>query len=187
MTPKDSEAKKPLTEADDSPKESLLKRRPWLFQLAGIASIYGGIRYYQSRSLLSKGAKLTPLRIRHKDGRTLNIPSKNGQRQIIYFWATWCPACRDSLKSLQSEYEKLGDDVELVTITVQSKSPEVEAIMTDQKLTFPVFEGDEMMFQQFRIEQLPTRYELSPNGEVQYASTGVTPWARAMGCFSRFS
>lgn len=91
-----------------------------------------------------------------------------GRVVVVNFWATWCGPCRVELPHLQALDERLaGDQVEVVTISVDTSERLVEALTRRIGLDLPVFvdiEGE--LADEFKPPAMPTTYVLAPDGTI---------------------
>jgi cytochrome c biogenesis protein CcmG, thiol:disulfide interchange protein DsbE len=48
-------------------------------------------------------------------------PQKDGKFQLIDFWATWCPPCREAIKELNEIHRQFGDRVDVVGLSDETE------------------------------------------------------------------
>ena len=64
---------------------------------------------------------------------------KEGDKAIIFFWATWCPHCRKALDELNQDQELYHQKgIKLVIIDVGDKADLVQQYVEEQKINFDV-------------------------------------------------
>ena len=66
-----------------------------------------------------------------------------GRPLILYFWATWCPACRRDVKQIADVYEKNKDSgVAFLSVSLDQDRQKLAEYVAEQGITFPVlFDG----------------------------------------------
>lgn len=77
-----------------------------------------------------------------------------GQKMIMFFWATWCPHCRETLKELElrrGEFEQ--KDIKLVLVDIGEKRRFVKKFLENNKIHLNTFLDEE--------SSLPEIYGLS--------------------------
>lgn len=63
------------------------------------------------------------------DSRPITREDLQGRIVIVEFWATWCPPCRTSLAWLRDLKKRLGDEVTIITLAVQSDPEKVRGVI----------------------------------------------------------
>ncbi len=97
----------------------------------------------QLKSLKMLGKDAPELEISEWVGEDLgSLASLRGKNVVIVFWATWCPACKRTMPSIQEFYERnKGDDFAMIAVTRNSKGQTTDKVrdyMTENGYTFPV-------------------------------------------------
>ena len=65
---------------------------------------------------------------------------RDGKKAIIFFWATWCPHCREALEEInhnRADFEK--KDIRLVLVDIGETQREVRAHVAKHKMELNVF------------------------------------------------
>ncbi len=76
---------------------------------------------------------------------------------MITFVASWCGPCHYELFELDSLHKKFGKKLPVLALTYES--PDLfEPIMDSLKISVPVAQCDTVVFRQFGVEKLPTRF-----------------------------
>lgn len=102
----------------------------------------------------------------------------SGKPTVFYFWATWCPFCRDELTKLKTIYPQYQDKVNFVVVDVDVEenssiiANEVNSRGYPGIYTLP----NVPMLQAYKIYETSTKYSLSRNGTILYSGAGeITP------------
>lgn len=59
-----------------------------------------------------------------------------GKYNFIDFWASWCGPCRAAIPSVKQLQQKLGDKLNIISISVDKKRQDWERAMEVEKMTF---------------------------------------------------
>ena len=94
---------------------------------------------------------------------------------LIFFWATWCPSCREELKLLSKKadvFQKSGIKVVLVNL---GENPRLVKAYTDKlKLPFNVFLDEaSKVGEQYSIIGLPTVFFVDKSGVITKMEFGL--------------
>lgn len=80
-------------------------------------ALFGSVRH--QFTLLRPVRTVAPLLLTRLNGTTTSFASLRGKVVLVNFWATWCPACRTELPSLERLQTALGGaGFEVVAISV---------------------------------------------------------------------
>jgi len=94
---------------------------------------------------------------------------RNGNKAIIFFWATWCPHCRKQLSELNKiskELEKEG--ISVVLVDVGEAADQVKSFMTSNKIGFDVFlDQQQSIAEEYGIIGVPTFYFVNKDGIIK--------------------
>ncbi len=93
---------------------------------------------------------------------------RNGQKAIIFFWATWCPHCREALAEINQDLENFKrQDIKLVIVDVGEIEKEVRAYTVRYKIGMDVFiDADSEVSERYGIIGVPTFFFVNSSGKV---------------------
>lgn len=76
-------------------------------------------------------------------GVTHTLAQYQGKPLILYFWATWCPACRKDVGNVNKVYQETRDKgVEFLAVSLDEDRAELDKFVAENKIAFPVlYEG----------------------------------------------
>ncbi len=109
-------------------------------------------------------------------GQTISL---NEYRQnapaIVFFWATWCPHCRDELRTLAKESEHFAKSgIKIVLVNVEESPRLVKSFMEKINLPYPVFLDEKSeISEQYGIIGLPTLFFVDKNGVIAGMEHGL--------------
>ena len=74
------------------------------------------------------------------DGTRFDPKSIEGKPTLIYFWASWCPICRQELPPLEKRYQTYKDKgFTIIAINFRDKPERARALIESVKpISFPV-------------------------------------------------
>jgi len=112
--------------------------------------------------------------------KVLNLSDFKGKVVIIDFWATWCPPCRRAIPDLVELKKEMGDDIEIIGISLDAISRGTEAqlpgFMKSNGINYPIVNGTEEVTQLYGgIRSIPTSFVISANGKIVNHYTGGIP------------
>ena len=136
-----------------------MKDKPGIFQLM------------RSSAPIIKGDDLPKFNLALVDGSTISNKSFKNKYVMLDFWATWCPPCVAKRPKLEKLYEKYGDQIEIVSISLDAT---FEIVDTFRKEKYPMkwlhsFKPDKMkdpFVKSFVPGGLPYGYLINPDGKV---------------------
>lgn len=112
-------------------------------------------------------------------GEVFDARACKGKVSVVTFWATWCPACRDelgTLDALQREYAG-REDVQFVAVNREGVPPrEARAVAAayagERGLSLPVAVDGGAMARTFRVGPIPHTVVLDREGTIRHVHQG---------------
>lgn len=103
-------------------------------------------------------------------GQNVNLAQySGGSKTIIFFWATWCPHCREALKKISlmhAEIEAKGITLILVSIG-ESKEMVKNYLNTNQYQFDVVLDQNQSLSDSYQIQGIPTIFYLDENRKIK--------------------
>lgn len=105
------------------------------------------------------------------DGQEVNFTKfRNGQNTMVFFWATWCPHCREELQELTGpqgeEITKKG--IKILLVDIEEKAPEVSSYVKKHKINFDlVLDGEGTVAEKYNIVGVPTFFFVDKEGIIR--------------------
>jgi thiol-disulfide isomerase/thioredoxin len=107
-------------------------------------------------------------------GKKVSLKSFLGKTLLIEFWATWCPACRESHPRLSNFAEQMKGkgSLEVLAVTTEEQSV-VASYINKLKPKFQVLiDSTESLHQSFGVSSIPMIIVVDKAGLVRYATIG---------------
>lgn len=92
-----------------------------------------------------------------------------GQPAILFFWATWCPHCREQLTVLHQQSPGLAaKGIRIVLVDLGEPAPQVQSYMQKNDLDFDVFLDEESVVSEaYGVVGIPTFVLVDAKGIVR--------------------
>lgn len=111
------------------------------------------------------------------DGKVLHSGDLRGKSILLTFWSISCATCLDEMPRLSELHGSLGDKGFMVLGVAMPHDPPTAVIETVARLApaYPIAldTRGEISRSFGGVEVTPTRFLISPRGEIQYTETGV--------------
>jgi len=110
------------------------------------------------------------------DGKTVQLSDLRGQNVLVNYWVTWCDPCIEELGFLDEigqEYLARGFTILSVNGLAQNPLPDVEAVVSQNGLTFPILlDEKDGFYQAYLVKFLPTSFFIDENGVIRHIQLG---------------
>lgn len=107
-------------------------------------------------------------------GEVLDLSKELGRRPIVlYFWASWCEACKAEAPLLESAWRRYRDRALFVGIDLQDTRKGGRPFMESYRWTFPnVRDPHGNVARSYRIAGIPTTVFIDASGQIVALWTG---------------
>ncbi|MBM4324796.1 MAG: TlpA family protein disulfide reductase [Deltaproteobacteria bacterium] len=131
-----------------------------------------GVQKFQNR----KDAPVFSLK--DLNGNQVSLKGYYGKPLLLFFWASWCPACKEDLALLDNYLRKNSGLIEILTLAIDGeKEKRVKSIVKDQKITLPVLlDRKEVMARAYGVRMVPTALLISREGVMEGVIIGQRDW-----------
>lgn len=101
---------------------------------------------------------------------------KNKKTILLVFWTTWCPYCRDALRSLQADSKSIDSmGVEILAINVAEPKNRVAKFADSSKLSFRVLlDQDSSVADRYDLLGVPTYVLINKSGRIVFNGNRFT-------------
>jgi thiol-disulfide isomerase/thioredoxin len=108
------------------------------------------------------------------DGTSVKLADLRGRPVLINFWATWCGPCQQEMPMIEQYYQKYKPDLVVLAVNSDEPKPDVQAFVTNFKLTFPVLLDPNYKVEDlYRVRAFPTTFFVDKSGTIRYQQIGV--------------
>ena len=106
---------------------------------------------------------------------TVNLSELNGKVVFINFWATWCPPCRAEMPSIETLYQKLKDNENIVflMVDVDNDYHKAKKYMDEMGFSLPVYTPASEIPKELMSGTIPTTLILNKNGQLVFSHEGA--------------
>jgi len=114
------------------------------------------------------------------DGDPFRLSDFRGEVVLLDFMATWCGPCRTSMSDLLEIRRDFGEDVVLISISVDPVSDTAERLrdwadLWEANWIHARDTADPPVSQQFKVSVIPTLVIIDKDGTVGFRHVGLTP------------
>jgi peroxiredoxin len=110
------------------------------------------------------------------DGKTVQLSDLRGQNILVNYWVTWCDPCLEELgflDKLGQEYQARGFTILSVNDLAQNPLPDVESVVSQKSLTFPLLlDENDSFYNTYLVKFLPTSFFIDENGVIRHIQLG---------------
>ncbi|WP_083535137.1 TlpA family protein disulfide reductase [Chryseobacterium kwangjuense] len=117
--------------------------------ILGILAVVTIAGFFFFRSLTHAETDLNKLDLKNLSGKQVVSAELLSKPLIINYWATWCAPCRQEFPEFQRVKEKLGDKINVVVISDESKST-IEKFKKNNTYTFDYLISDKKLNMKIR-------------------------------------
>ena len=124
-----------------------------------------------SYSLLEIGDQVPAYGARSLDGDSVEFNQFRGKPLLVNLWATWCAPCRVEMPEIQELYERYGDRVRVVGVSLDSRGSEaqVRRFIENLGVTFSILlDPDERVVRQFKTIGVPATFLIDAEGTLRH-------------------
>jgi thiol-disulfide isomerase/thioredoxin len=129
-------------------------------------------------SSVSKPMQLKDIGFRDTKGKTVALSALKGKVVFINFWATWCPPCIAEMPSINTLYQRLGDNKNIVFLMADADgNPErALAFLQNKGYNLPVYTATTTVPTEVAAGTIPTTVVFNKKGEMVYHHEGVADY-----------
>ncbi len=116
------------------------------------------------------------------DGEVVSLSFGGGEAgkhelTLVDFWATWCAPCKKTMKALQERFERGGDGLRIVGVSIDEGDDalkQVRRYVKRQGAEYPMFldDQDSSLWAALKVRAVPTMMLVDGQGRVVWRYTG---------------
>lgn len=126
---------------------------------------------------INKGQTPPDFSIRTIEGKEIRLSDFKGNKPVLlYFWASWCPYCKQDLGVVKDIYPMYRDKVNFIAIDLDiNEGAELIANYKEKMglLGINFAQGDPKVLSDYAITRTTTKYAIEKNGMIIYKGSGV--------------
>jgi len=119
-------------------------------------------------------------KIKSMDGKIVELSQFKDKVIFINLWATWCPPCRAEMPSIQSLYDKVKDneDIVFVMLSLDKAGDErkINKFINKKSFDFPVYLPATEVPDVLRSSSIPTTFVVAKNGNIVSKKVGMAKY-----------
>lgn len=109
-------------------------------------------------------------------GQRVDFDDFRGKTVFLNFWATWCPPCVAEMPDIHDLYQKKGDKVVFIMLSLDKEPDQARAFVERKGFTFPIYFPASPLPEVYDFGTIPTTYVISPRGEIVLARSGMAKY-----------
>jgi peroxiredoxin len=156
---------------------SRARERWWvrqLMDLALVALVLVAIATWQTRHLPT-GAPAPDFTLRTLSGEQVRLSELRGKPVVLAFWAPWCGVCKAESSTLSGLRSTVGGSAHVLSVAVAYEHEEdVRRFVREHEVDYPVLLGGPELMRAYSVEQFPTTFFVSSDGDLERAAVGYT-------------
>ncbi|MCK5179517.1 MAG: TlpA family protein disulfide reductase [Candidatus Omnitrophica bacterium] len=122
------------------------------------------------------GKEAEDFTLKNLDGMEVSFSElREGKRAIIFFWATWCPHCREALAALGEKKQEIEDqDIKVVLVDVGETKEVVSKYFEKNGIDMDVFLDEKTAVSSiYGVIGIPTYYFIGEDGVVRKVQNSI--------------
>ncbi len=126
---------------------------------------------------IDKGQTPPDFSINTIEGKEIRISNfKDNRPVLLYFWASWCPYCKQDLGIVKDIYPKYQDKVSFIAIDLDTNEDAELIAKYKEKMGLQWIDfaqGNPKVLSDYSITHTTTRYAIGKSGTIIYKGSGV--------------
>lgn len=108
-------------------------------------------------------------------GKMVNLAELKGKVVFLNFWATWCPPCRAEMPSIESLYQKIkaNKNIVFLMVDVDGNYKKSAQYIKKKGFTLPVYTPASEIPQQILTGTIPTTVIINKKGQIVFHEEGA--------------
>ncbi len=115
-------------------------------------------------------------KLTNRNGERLDFAEFKGKTVFMNFWATWCAPCIAEMPDIQNLYDKTGNEVVFVMISVDNEPDRTWNFADKKGFTFPIYRRGSLIPDVYERQVIPTTFVISPEGKIVAERHGMSKY-----------
>jgi peroxiredoxin len=120
-----------------------------------------------------------PFTLKNLDGNSVALTQFKGKPLLLFFWGTWCQACKEDIVLIEKFAERAKGRVTVVTVVVDGEREErARQIVSKLKITLPVLLiCKENVIDTYEVRMIPMAVLVDQGGSIIGKIVGQRDWS----------
>jgi len=120
-----------------------------------------------------------PFTLKSLDGNSVALSQFKGKPLLLFFWGTWCEACKEDIVLLEKFAERSKDCLTVVTVVVDGeRDKRARQIVSKLKVTLPVLLIlKENVIDTYEVRMIPMAVLVDQGGSIIGKIVGQRDWS----------
>jgi peroxiredoxin len=119
-----------------------------------------------------------PFSLKDLNGKQISLNEYKWKPLLLFFWGTWCLACKEDIVLLEKFFERNRGQFEILTIVIDGeKERRVRNTVKENRITLPVLlDKKEQVARTYGVKMIPTAFLINRLGWVEGTVVGQRDW-----------
>jgi len=120
----------------------------------------------------------TSFSLKELNGKQISLSEFKGKPLLLFFWGSWCLACKEDIGLLEKFFERHRGQFEILTIAIDGeKEKRVRNAVKENRITLPVLlDKKEQVARTYGVKMIPTTFLINREGRVEGMVVGQRDW-----------
>jgi peroxiredoxin len=117
--------------------------------------------------------------LKRVDGTFVNLRDLKGKPALLFFWATWCPSCKEEIGLFEKFLKGKTAQLSIFTLVIDGESEKaVQKAIQRHTIGLPVLlDVKEKIARTYGVKMVPSTYLISREGLMLGAIVGQRDWS----------
>lgn len=131
-----------------------------------------GIQKFQTRK------EPPPFTLKDLNGNQISLNAYKGKPLLLFFWASWCLACKEDIALLEKFFEMNKGQIEFLTIAIDGEEEQrVRRVVKKYRIVPPVLlDMKEKTARAYGVRMVPTTFLINWEGLMKGMIVGQRDW-----------
>lgn len=126
---------------------------------------------FSAAPMVSAAGKAPDFSMTDTSGKQHTLSDYQGKNLVLYFWATWCPACVRDIETFKDVYAQFNsEDIKFLAVSLDKSEEKLKKFIVENEIQWPVLFGgrawDLPMARDYEIDSTPSYVLISKDGEI---------------------
>ncbi|OGS18870.1 MAG: hypothetical protein A2219_07130 [Elusimicrobia bacterium RIFOXYA2_FULL_50_26] len=137
-------------------------------RFAGKISVTAAIALFSVGITLAATPAAAPdFKLNDTDGKPFSLSANRGKPVFLYFWASWCPPCRNAKPAVGRLHEKYKDkNVVFAGINVENDPATAREFAVRQGMKYFILPDTDGVAGKYGVRGIPAFFLVNQNGEI---------------------